>query len=80
MPLLAPFVPLFRELGEMRYLWSTPLRMDNARLVSFLGEEPNTPLDHAVRQTLASMGCLPDGAGVAEAPEAERKALAVHQM
>ena len=59
LPLLAPFVPLFRELREMRYLWSTPIRMDNARLVSVLGEEPRTPLDVAVRRTLESMGCLP---------------------
>jgi nucleoside-diphosphate-sugar epimerase len=58
MPLLAPFVTLFRELGEMRYLWSQPLRMDNARLVATLGAEPRTPLDVAVRRTLESMGCL----------------------
>jgi nucleoside-diphosphate-sugar epimerase len=58
MPLLAPFVTLFRELGEMRYLWSQPLRMDNAKLVATLGTEPRTPLDTAVRRTLESMGCL----------------------
>lgn len=59
MPVLAPFVPLFKELREMRYLWSTPIRMDNTRLRSVLGEEPRTPLDTAVRRTLQSMGCLP---------------------
>jgi len=58
MPLLAPFVTLFRELKEMRYLWSQPLRMDNAKLVATLGGEPRTPLDTAVRRTLESMGCL----------------------
>lgn len=66
MPLLAPFVPLFRELREMRYIWSTPIRMDNARLVSVLGEEPRTPLDTAVRRTLEAMGCLPAREGQAE--------------
>jgi nucleoside-diphosphate-sugar epimerase len=66
MPLLAPFVPLFRELREMRYLWSTPIRMDNARLVAQLGEEPRTPIETAVRRTLVSMGCLP--------PDADRAA------
>ena len=35
--LASPFVPLFRELREMRYLWETPIRMNNARLVSTLG-------------------------------------------
>lgn len=63
MPLLAPFVPLFRELREMRYIWSTPIRMDNARLVSVLGDEPRTPLDTAVRLTLESMECLPSREG-----------------
>ncbi|SMC61115.1 SDR family NAD(P)-dependent oxidoreductase [Rhizobium sp. RU36D] len=56
--LLQPFVPVFRELMEMRYLWKQPVRMDNGRLVAFLGAEPRTPIDEAVRATLASLGCL----------------------
>lgn len=59
MRLLSPVVPLFRELAEMRYLWTTPVRMDNTRLKSVLGDEPHTPLDQAVRQTLIGLGCLP---------------------
>jgi nucleoside-diphosphate-sugar epimerase len=59
----APFVPLFREMKEMRYLWQQPVRMDNARLVQVLGEEPHTPLDEAVRATLRGLGCLPAQAG-----------------
>lgn len=51
-------VPLFRELQEMRYLWERPLRMGNAKLVAFLGHEPHTPLDEAVRVTLQGLGCL----------------------
>ena len=47
-----------RELLEMRYLWQVPLRLDNSKLVSLLREEPHTPLDEAVRQTLADMGLL----------------------
>jgi nucleoside-diphosphate-sugar epimerase len=58
MRLMSPFVPLFRELSEMRYLWKTPIRMDNARLLSVLGAEPHTPLEIAVRTTLIGMGCL----------------------
>jgi nucleoside-diphosphate-sugar epimerase len=57
----SPFVTLFREMLEMRYLWREPLRMDNTRLVSFLGEEPHTPLDQAVRETLSGLGSLPRG-------------------
>ena len=56
--LASPFVRLMRELNEMRYLWREPLRMSNARLVGELGAEPHTPLDQAVRSTLASLGCL----------------------
>ncbi len=58
MRLLSPVVPLFREIGEMRYLWQAPLRMDNAKLRRMLGSEPHTPLDVAVRETLAGQGCL----------------------
>ena len=57
--LAAPFVPLLRELVEMRYLWQVPLRLDNNKLVARLGAEPHTPLDAAVGQTLQAMGCLP---------------------
>jgi nucleoside-diphosphate-sugar epimerase len=58
MRLLSPFVPLFRELTEMRYLWNVPIRMDNERLKAVLGSEPHTPLDVAVRDTLLGLGCL----------------------
>jgi nucleoside-diphosphate-sugar epimerase len=53
-----PFVPLFREMMEMRYLWREPLYMDNARLVKALGAEPHTALDDAVLTTLNGLGCL----------------------
>jgi nucleoside-diphosphate-sugar epimerase len=60
MRMLSPFVPLFRELAEMRYLWTTATHMGNDRLIKILGAEPRTPLSIAVRETLAGMGCLPD--------------------
>lgn len=60
MRLLSPFVPLFRELGEMRYLWRQAIRMDNTRLKAVLGSEPHTPLSVAVRETLTGLGCLED--------------------
>jgi nucleoside-diphosphate-sugar epimerase len=58
MRLLSPFVPLFREVLEMQYLWNVPIRMDNVRLKTALGLEPHTPLDVAVRNTLIGLGCL----------------------
>jgi nucleoside-diphosphate-sugar epimerase len=57
--LLAPFVETFREMLEMRYLWRVRVRLDNAKLVAFLGEEPHTPLAHALRATLDGLGCHP---------------------
>lgn len=64
--LASPFVPLFRELREMRYLWQAPVRLNNARLVALLGTEPRTPLDRAVRATLVGLGCLPEAAPVGQ--------------
>jgi nucleoside-diphosphate-sugar epimerase len=66
--LAAPVVPFLRELREMRYLWREPLRMDNARLVARLGAEPHTPLDEAVRATLAGQGSLGAAAGASPVP------------
>lgn len=56
--LTSPFVGLFREMLEMRYLWQKPLRLDNRRLTAFLGSEPHTPLEEALRQSLVRVGCL----------------------
>ncbi len=44
-----------REIYEMRYLWRTPLRLDNGGLVTFLGGEPRTPLADAVGTTLKAL-------------------------
>lgn len=68
--LLTPFNETLREMFDMRYLWRQPVRMDNRRLVEFLGAEPHTPLDVAVERTLEGLGCLPvaaqpGGVGVA---------------
>ncbi|MDH7798259.1 MULTISPECIES: NAD-dependent epimerase/dehydratase family protein [unclassified Beijerinckia] len=59
--LASPFVPLFRELIEMKYLWQMPVRMQNGRLLAALGAEPHTPLDAAVQATLAGLGCMDAG-------------------
>ena len=64
MRLASPFVPLFRELLEMRYLWNAPIRMHNDRLKAVLGAEPHTPLDAAVRATLIGSGNLAKANGI----------------
>lgn len=56
--LASPFVATLREMREMRYLWQTPLRMDNVQLLAVLGQEAHTPLAEAVRATLEGMGNL----------------------
>lgn len=44
-----------REIYRMRYLWKTPVRLDNRRLTAFLGREPHTPLQEAVQATLRGL-------------------------
>lgn len=63
MALAQPFMPLAREMQEMRYLWRTSLQMDNDRLRAVLGTEPHTPLQQAVRETLEGLGCLQSTGG-----------------
>ena len=52
---LAPFNETFQGMVETSYLWRQPLRLDNTRLVAFLGSEPHTPLDEAVRASLPGL-------------------------
>lgn len=61
--LLRPFVPVFRELWEMRYLWQQDAALDNARLKSLIGEEPHTPLAEALTASLTELGCLKPAEG-----------------
>ncbi len=68
---LAPFVETFRELLEMRYLWRRPIGLSDAKLRAFLGDVPATPLDAAVRETLADLQCL----GAPAPRPAKRRAL-----
>ena len=55
---LSPFNRTLRELMEVKRFWRAPVRLDNARLLAFLGPEAHTPLDEAVRATLVGLGCL----------------------
>lgn len=56
--LMAPFVETLREMRKMRYLWKTPIQLDDAKLVAFLGERPYMALDDALRTTLIGLGCI----------------------
>lgn len=51
-------MPTFAALAEMRYLWRTPHQLDNRALCALIGEEPRTPLEDAVRQSLQDLGLL----------------------
>jgi nucleoside-diphosphate-sugar epimerase len=53
--LAGPFNETLRELLEMRPFWRFPTRLDNRRLVAFLGQEPHTPLDTAVVETMRGL-------------------------
>lgn len=58
MRVLAPVGGFAREVVEIEPYWRHPMRLDNARLLALLGDEPRTPLDAAVATTLAELGCL----------------------
>lgn len=46
--------PVVRELFELRYLWDESLILDGSKMKQLLPEFRPTPLDEAVRQTIAS--------------------------
>lgn len=58
--LASPFVPIFRALFAMRYLWLRPHRLDDARLRQLIGTLPHTPLHRALSTALAPMLARPD--------------------
>ena len=62
MRLLAPVVPIFRELVDVAYLWQEPHRIDDRKLVATIGRAPSTPLDAAVAAALDELGLLRRGA------------------
>jgi nucleoside-diphosphate-sugar epimerase len=50
--LAAPFIAVFREMLEMRYLWQVPLQLDNGKLCALIGAEPHTQVETAVAAAL----------------------------
>ena len=65
--LLAPFMPMWRELLVMRYLWQRPHALDDASLRALIGSVPQTPLPLALRSALAELD-LSIGTGKVPAP------------
>jgi len=63
--LASPFVESMRETLEMRYLWHTALQLDNRRLRATIGDEPHTPLELALQQTLVPAAPEPTGRAAA---------------
>ena len=51
-------LPTYAALADVRYLWSTPHRLDNTRLAALIGAEPHTPFEQAVRRALHDLGLL----------------------
>jgi len=49
-------VPMWRELAEMRHLWTEPHRLDGSRLARAIGHLPTTPLAIALDEALGALG------------------------
>ena len=53
--LAAPFVPMWRELLVMRFLWQRPHALDDAALRALIGSVPQTPLLQALGACLVEL-------------------------
>ncbi len=49
-------MPMWRELAEMRYLWSRPHALEDTRLRALVGELPATPLAQSLASSLRALG------------------------
>jgi len=49
------FNPVLRELVEMHYLWTTPVKLDDTRLRQMLPNLRKTPYPEGIRQTIDAM-------------------------
>jgi nucleoside-diphosphate-sugar epimerase len=53
--LVSPFVPMWRELQTMRYLWQRPHALDDSALRALIGPVPHTPLPQALHAALVEL-------------------------
>ena len=54
----ALFVPTWRALLEMYYLWQTPHALANDKLTALIGAEPFTPLSQAAQAAMIELGLI----------------------
>ncbi len=54
--LMGVVVPVFRELCDISYLWSTPHAIDSTRLAETIGSIPRAPMDQAIAASLMALG------------------------
>ena len=52
---LGLFNPLLREVVEMHYLWTTPVKLDDAKLRRLLPDLKKTPYEEGIRLTVEAM-------------------------
>lgn len=57
--LASPFVPMFRALLEMRYLWQRPRRLHDEKLCRLIGTPPCTPVEQVLRNSLPQEAVVP---------------------
>ena len=50
------FVPMWREVAEMQYLWDQPHKLDDRALKKFIGDIPNTDFNAAMCEALIALG------------------------
>ena len=65
--MLAPFVPMFRGLPEMRYLWNTPHSLVSETFDCWLPGFEHTPVEVALAQSIAHLGLDAEMPGAADA-------------
>lgn len=53
------FVPMWREIAEMAYLWRVPHALDGAALAAAVGPIATTPIDEALGAALVELGFGP---------------------
>lgn len=46
------FNPMMREIAEMYYLWTEPIKLDDSKLQKLLGEVPKTPYEEGIALTI----------------------------
>ena len=65
--LASPFMPMWRELLTMRYLWERPHALDESALRALIGNVPHTSLPQALHSALADMNAVAAAPKLAQA-------------